>query len=362
MIIVPDGLLTAVPWSALPGERPATFLIEQYALAVAPHAQFVLDVLSRAGRINVDQGSVLAVGGMPEGLPGAVVELDTISSLAKPRRVVRLQGETASVAEVLHSLPQAHSAPFATHGFFADPTIQSVLQADPDPLNRLKREGLSPLARNPLVLPGWPVGRRNGQSTDMDSIPAGDRGILTAEAIAGLPLKNLDLAVLSACETGLGTVASGEGVFGLQRAFHLAGTRTVIASLWAVRDRATQVLMAELYKNLWEKSLPKLDAMRRAAHDDQGLPAVHRQEVGQPGRKPGSGTCEQRAWHTCPFSGPPSSFRAIGGRVRTQGIGASGTQKPGENSSDDTVSPRNQAMIPSRPCRRASVRRKSRPA
>ncbi len=264
VIIVPDGLLTAVPWAALPGERPATFLIEQYALAVAPHAPFVLDVLRGPGRSDLDQGSVLAVGSMPSDLPGATREIEDVISLAKPRRVVSLQGETASVTEVLHSLPRARWVHFATHGFFADPTIQSVLQADPDPLNRLKREGLSPLARNPLVLSGLAVGRRNGQFMGKDAIPPDDRGMLTAEAIAGLPLQGLDLAVLSACDSGLGTVAGGEGVFGLQRAFHLAGTRTVIASLWAVRDRATRVLMAELYKNLWEKNLPKLDALRQA--------------------------------------------------------------------------------------------------
>ena len=70
--------------------------------------------------------------------------------------------------------------------------------------------------------------------------------------------------MLSACETGLGTVAGGEGVFGLQRAFHLAGAQTVVASLWAVEAGATQVLMAEFYKNLWNNKLPKLEALRQA--------------------------------------------------------------------------------------------------
>jgi CHAT domain-containing protein len=108
------------------------------------------------------------------------------------------------------------------------------------------------------------VGERNGRSAGAGAALPDEQGILTAEAIAGLPLQGLDLAVLSACETGLGTVAGGEGVFGLQRAFHLAGAQTVIASLWSVEVGSTQVLMAELYKNLWKKKLPRLESLRQA--------------------------------------------------------------------------------------------------
>jgi CHAT domain-containing protein len=70
--------------------------------------------------------------------------------------------------------------------------------------------------------------------------------------------------VLSACETGLCEVAGGEGVFGLQRAFGLAGSRTVVASLWKVDDSATHALMVEFYRNLWEQKLGKLESLRQA--------------------------------------------------------------------------------------------------
>jgi CHAT domain-containing protein len=79
-----------------------------------------------------------------------------------------------------------------------------------------------------------------------------------------MDLRRVDLAVLSACETGLGTVEGGEGVLGLQRAFQLAGARTAVTSLWKVDDAATQALMVEFYSNLWEKKLPKLEALRQA--------------------------------------------------------------------------------------------------
>ena len=74
-------------------------------------------------------------------------------------------------------------------------------------------------------------------------------GILTAEEISKLNFRNLDLLVLSACQTGLGEI-KGDGVFGLQRGFKKAGVQTIVMSLWKVDDTATQMLMTEFYRNL----------------------------------------------------------------------------------------------------------------
>src|SRR5262249_34638109 len=114
-------------------------------------------------------------------------------------------------------------------------------------------------ARSPLVLSGLVCSGANLEGTPT-------RGILSADAIAGLDLRRLRLAVLSACETGLGDVAGGGGVFGLQRAFHIAGTRNVIASLWKVDDEATAALMRLFYEALWQgkEALTPLEALRQA--------------------------------------------------------------------------------------------------
>ena len=95
--------------------------------------------------------------------------------------------------------------------------------------------------------------------------PSGrDDGIVTALEVADLDLSGVELVTLSACETGLGESSRGEGLQGLQRAFQVAGTQTVIASLWSVPDRATQLLMERFYDNLWTKRMSKLAALREA--------------------------------------------------------------------------------------------------
>ena len=111
-------------------------------------------------------------------------------------------------------------------------------------------------------------------------------GLMTAEEVAELDLGGCALAVLSACETGLGRTAGGEGVLGLQRAFGEAGCRTVIASLWKVDDEATRALMGHFYRCLWEEGLPPLEALRRASFGSstsRGMAPVANRGSGRPG-------------------------------------------------------------------------------
>lgn len=129
----------------------------------------------------------------------------------------------------------------ATHGFFledveSDSTIKSPTA---------KRDGRpNAVAENPLLRSGLALAGANRR----DGV--GDDGILTALEASSLNLWGTKLVVLSACDTGLGEVKNGEGVYGLRRAFVLAGTESLVMSLWSVRDQVTRELMVDYYKNL----------------------------------------------------------------------------------------------------------------
>src|SRR5207302_777118 len=116
----------------------------------------------------------------------------------------------------------------------------------------------NPLLRSGLALAGANTWLQGG-SPPVDA----EDGLLTAENVVGLDLRGTELVVLSACETGLGEVRTGEGVFGLQRAFVLAGTKTLVMSLWSVPDEQTQELMEDFYRRILAGQ-PRATALRDA--------------------------------------------------------------------------------------------------
>ena len=149
----------------------------------------------------------------------------------------------------------------ATHGFFAPESLRSALKNSADRGTKLSESDPSRgfVGYPPGLLSGLVLAGAN-RAPDADH----DDGILTAAEVESLDLRGVDLALLSACETGLGNVAGGEGLLGLQRAFQVAGARSVVASLWQVSDDATRALMERFYDNLWQKDLSRLEALREA--------------------------------------------------------------------------------------------------
>ncbi len=137
----------------------------------------------------------------------------------------------------------------ATHGYF----LEGVCQ--PDIPKRGFGDDVGFVGENPLLLSGLFLAGANLHGDDADSLGAED-GILTAEEVSEMVLDGTDLVVLSACETGLGEVKEGEGVYGLRRAFQMAGARTVISALWPISDKETAEMMSQLYDKRGE-SLPQ---------------------------------------------------------------------------------------------------------
>ncbi len=259
VIVAADGAVSHLPFAALPGARPGTCLIEEVAIG---HITAGRDLLPGPGRARA-AGGLLTLGGADHGgrgrwadLPGTRVEVARVADLWRGRAagpVAVLRGEGAGKADLLRALGDAPPRwlHLATHGFF-----EEAAEGRPvSPAVALGMRETMTLHRNPLLSCGLALARANVDA----------EGLLTGEEIAGLDLRGCELAVLSACGTGLGRVASGEGVLGLQRAFRLAGARSVLYSLWSVNDAATSVLMEEFYARLWGKEkLAPLEALRQA--------------------------------------------------------------------------------------------------
>jgi CHAT domain-containing protein len=249
LVVVADGPLHLLPWAVLPDPaHPGQPLVAGHALSHVASATVLREL---RGRPASGATELLAFGDPL----GTDLTGEAAASLPQALRSAPLGPLTGSRAEAT-----AVAALFAAGGSVhlgADATEARLLATAPA-ARRVH------LACHAVVDPAMPL-----ESGLLLSPPAadgaveGDNGVLQAWEIYQRLRLEADLITLSACDTALGREVAGEGVLGLTRAFHYAGARTVVSSLWKVADRSTSELMLAFYRHLLAGS-SKAEALRRA--------------------------------------------------------------------------------------------------
>lgn len=221
LIIVPQGVLHYVPFAAL--HDGTQYLLDTHAFRLLPSASVMKYLHTTQVR---RQGGILAFGNPDLGDPKYNLKFAEeeakaiVQTVPQSRAVLRKDATESTLRQNASGFNYLH---FATHGEFnADAPLDSALMLSKD---------------------------------------ASSDGLLTVSKLYSMRL-DIDLATLSACETGLGKIASGDDVVGLTRGFLFAGTSTIVASLWQVDDQATSVLMTQFYEGL--KGTDKREALRKA--------------------------------------------------------------------------------------------------
>ena len=303
VFIVPDGALHLVSFAALPtsasqylGETgPLIHYLSAERDLVSTEAPSAGGGLLALGGPAFDEPSLAPVASEAsfrgtrsacgdfqsmrfDSLPASLKEVDQVVALwnqahgarteaaqlrsanPSPPSAIRLTGAAASEAAFKAEAAGRRVLHLATHGFFLGGRCASALE--PSAASTTAGASAKIARENPLLLSGLILAganHRNVAASDQED------GVLTAEEVAALNLSGVEWAVLSGCDTGVGEVKVGEGVFGLRRAFQVAGAKTVIMSLWSVEDQATRQWMTTLYEGRLMKKLSTADAVREAS-------------------------------------------------------------------------------------------------
>ncbi|MEC4807077.1 MAG: CHAT domain-containing tetratricopeptide repeat protein [Jaaginema sp. PMC 1079.18] len=275
ILLSPDSQLNLIPFAALVDENNQ-YLVENYQITYLTTGR---DLLRLQNQQQPRQASVIVAN--PDydepgvnnstvafnrgsnrrsndldsirfgALPGTAREAEAIQPLLPNAKVLTQLEATEQAIKQVEAPRILH---IATHGFFLNvdlvaPSANPLENRGSLGVQALPDAEIAPLApvdqENPLLRSGLALAGVHARSSGAD-----EDGVLTALETAGLNLRGTQLVVLSACETGVGDVANGEGVYGLRRALAIAGAESQLISLWKVSDGGTKDLMVDYYQRL----------------------------------------------------------------------------------------------------------------
>jgi CHAT domain-containing protein len=244
-----------------------TYEAEEASATETETAELAMRTLSRGWAETASRG------GIWRPLTSAGKEVENISSTLEKAGFQTLQYiGTSATEEQFKKIGTEEPSPrilhIATHGFFyPDPEKAPSRRMGLEENETVFKWSDNPMVRSGLILAGGNYAWQHGKPAREGK----EDGILTAYEISQMNLNNTELVVLSACETGLGDINGNEGVYGLQRAFKIAGAKYLIMSLWQVDDEETQEFMKLFYTHWLDKKMDIPVAFRQAQQEMRRL-------------------------------------------------------------------------------------------
>jgi CHAT domain-containing protein len=273
----PSGLLHKVAFASISSSEKKKYLSDRYTLV---QTGSTVNLVHQEKKYYSNSANVLIMGGVTytsnkntsnekdfdevwSYLPGTLDETNSIVNLLKTENenIAFFSEHEANETNFKKHIENSKYIHISTHGFFFPDPDLIIAEVEKEVITdvEINFRGTSNYAqwnfvksKNPLMRSGFVLAGANDSWNNVKSIQTED-GILTSLEISNLDLQNLELAVLSACETGLGDIQGSEGVFGLQRAFKMAGAKNLIMSLWQVPDKETAEFMKYFYSFLSQK-------------------------------------------------------------------------------------------------------------
>jgi CHAT domain-containing protein/lipopolysaccharide biosynthesis regulator YciM len=278
--IVPDSILHLLPFDTLIDESDR-YLLESrdlrilsssrdLAISALPTAEegilivagpdYDVDTIQELKKEIMDRRGAVSNGLRLASVGLRSLSFDKLAGAEKEGAAIKTVSDRLKIKSTIYSKGQAEEQQLrlikqppwivhiATHGFFLKPEdsmIRRLLS-----LQRGVRNRLPPPGDNPLLRAGLAFAGINANAPFLGDIDTNNDGILTALEALKLNLSGTELVVLSACETGVGEIHAGEGVYGLRRAFQEAGVSSVLNSLWPVSDEGTRLLMVGFYNEM----------------------------------------------------------------------------------------------------------------